>query len=252
MRHKHYRIRFCSRPTQWIQDGRQPAGHDPAPGGRRCGATASVPLCSDDDWVSKCPSGCRLQGLISQAEREVERKLRKVCTRAKLYQDAAAKSTSAMTQIYSHNRRVLANRHQSELKFLERAEGLTRNLTALRRRTSRLSLRLEELSASVQKQMEDVYRTEVDVDMKLRACSGSCRSALPFSVDHLGYRALMDEVEQVELSQRRKAAPPPSDVPGVRLQPVDRSRPAVQREMLNRFEDVEQNRVVLEVLHPDS
>ncbi|KAK9525115.1 hypothetical protein VZT92_017449 [Zoarces viviparus] len=260
-----WRDGFCSRLKQQNQDGRQPSGHRQTHRKQRCRATADVPLCSDDDSVSKCPSGCRLQGLISQTENKVERSLRKVCKTAKMYEDAAEKSMTAMTHIYSHNRRVIVNRHVSELQLVEHSEGLARNLTSLRRRSSRLSLQLQQLSASVQKQMEETYRTEVDIDMKLRACYGSCRLVLPFSVDHFIYQTLRADVEQLDetLSRRRKAAPPPRDVPRMKLQPVDvgpapppeyRTIPAVRRELLTQFEDIGQNRVVveelLEALHP--
>jgi len=49
----------------------------------------------------------------------------------------------------------------SELKLAERAEVLRRNLTVLRRTTTRLTTRLEELREHAQKLMEDVDRTEV-------------------------------------------------------------------------------------------
>ncbi|XP_068569221.1 fibrinogen alpha chain [Cebidichthys violaceus] len=206
-----------------------------------------------------------LQGLISQTDSKVERKLRKACKAAKMYEDAAEKSMTAMTHIYSHNRRIIVNRYTSELRLVEHAEGLRSNLTSLRRRSSRLSLQLEELSTDVQRQMEDMYRTEVDIDMKLRACSGSCRLVLPLSVDHLSYQTLRADVDQVDetLSRRRKAAPPPKDIPRMKLQPVDvgpapspeyRTIPTVRRELLTQFEDIGQNRVVveelLEALHP--
>ncbi|XP_056299419.1 uncharacterized protein LOC130212247 isoform X2 [Pseudoliparis swirei] len=146
----------------------------------------------------------------------------------------------------------------SELKLAERAEVLRRNLTVLRRTTTRLTTRLEELREHAQKLMEDVDRTELDVAMTMRPCSGSCRSVLPFSVGRPG----TEEEEWEELSRRRKAAPPPGGVPRVRLQhvvvgqappPDYRTIPAVRRELLTRFEDIKQNRVVLvEVLHPES
>ncbi|XP_059210266.1 uncharacterized protein LOC131989101 [Centropristis striata] len=126
---------------------------------------------------------------------------------------------------------------------------------SLRDRSSRLSLRLEELKSNVHKQMEELYRTEVHIDMQLRACSGSCRSAFPFAVDHLGFETLHADLQQMD--RRRKSAPPPEDVPHVTLQPVDispppppeyRTIPTVRRELLTQFEDIGQNRVVLEEL----
>ncbi|XP_034533028.1 fibrinogen alpha chain [Notolabrus celidotus] len=98
----------------------------------QCRAKSDVPMCSDDDWVSKCPSGCRLQGLISQMESEMEMKLRKVCKMGKMYEDAAESSMKAMTHIYNHNRRAIVNRYMLDLKFVDRAEGLGRNLSSLR------------------------------------------------------------------------------------------------------------------------
>lgn len=95
--------------------------------------------------------------------------------------------------------------------------------------------------------------------MKLRACHGSCRLVLPFSVDHPSYQALQLDMEAMDktLNQRRKAATPPEDIPHIKLQPVDvgpapsaeyKTIPTVQRELLTQFEDIGQIQVVLEEL----
>ncbi|XP_073331502.1 fibrinogen alpha chain [Pagrus major] len=247
----------CVRLKQQHQDGKQPRRKTYKK--QQCRGKKDVPLCSDDDWVSKCPSGCRLQGLISKMESEVERKLAKVCETAKTYEDVTEKSMKAMTHIYSYNRRVIVNRYTSELKFVEQAEGLAKNLTSLQKRSFRLSQELDELRRNAQKQLEDLYRTEVDIDMKLRACSGSCRSALPFSVDHQSHQAFRTDMDQMDktLNQRMKAATPLGDIPHIKLQPVDsdlppsseyKTIPTVRRELLTQFEDIEQNEVVLEEL----
>lgn len=99
--------------------------------------------------------------------------------------------------------------------------------------------------------------------MKLRACHGSCRSALPFSIDHPSYQTLQTHMDQMDktVKQRRKAAIPPEDIPHIKLQPVDvdmapsaeyKTIPAVQRELLTQFEDIGQNQVVLEELLKES
>ncbi|XP_074555330.1 fibrinogen alpha chain [Halichoeres trimaculatus] len=223
--------------SQYVQ---QPVSHRRSYRRPQCRAKADVPMCSDDDWVSKCPSGCRLQGLISKMDSEVERKLRKVCKTGMMYEDAAERSMKAMTHIDSHNRRVIVDRYMSDLKFVEQAERLTRNLTSLRNRSSMLSQQLEEMNHRVQKQIEDLYRAEVDIDMKLRACKGSCHSAIPFDVSHPSYEALQNDMEQLDRTfQHRKAAVPPQDIPHLTLQPVDvdqassseyKTIPTVQRE----------------------
>ncbi|XP_060922669.1 fibrinogen alpha chain [Limanda limanda] len=247
------------RLKQQKQHGRQPVRRTQRYRRRRCRAESDVPLCADDDWVSKCPSGCRLQGLISQMERDVERKLLKVCETAKSYEDAAETSMTAVTRIYNSNRRVIVTRYISELKFAEGAEELSRTLTSLRKRSSSLSQRLKELRGAVRKQVEDLYRTEVEIDMTLRTCHGSCRSALPFTVDHASYQTLETDMEQLNkaVHQRHKAVTPPEDTAHVWINTVDMSPapsaeyrriPAVQRELLTQFEDIGQNELGLEEL----
>ncbi|XP_071316034.1 fibrinogen alpha chain [Trachinotus anak] len=196
-------------------------------------------------------------------ESEVERELWKVCKTAKMYEDAAEKSMTVMTHIYKSNRRVIVNRYMTELRFVEYAEELSRNLTLLRKRSSSLTQQLKELRSYVQKQIEDLYRTEVDIDMTLRACHGSCQSALPFTVNHPSYQMLQTDMDQrtKTLNQRSKATTPPKDIPHVTLQPVDvgpapsaeyKTIPTVQRELLTQFEDIEQNQLALEELLEDS
>ncbi|XP_039887362.1 fibrinogen alpha chain isoform X2 [Simochromis diagramma] len=226
---------------------------------QQCEAKLETPLCLDDDWFSKCPSGCRLQGLISQMENKVERKLRKVCKTAEMYEDATEKSMTTMTHIYNFNRRVIINRYMFTLKFVEQAEELGRNFTTLQKRSTSLSQQIKKLISKLQKQTEELYRTEVDIDMKLRACRGSCQSVLPFGIDHPDYHILRTHMEDMDktLNRRAKAPLPPAGIPHIKLQPIDivpepaegyKTIPTVQKELLTQFEDIEQNQIILEEL----
>ncbi|KAM7366630.1 hypothetical protein PAMP_016051 [Pampus punctatissimus] len=196
-------------------------------------------------------------------ESDVEKKLRNMCKAAKMYEDTAEKSMTEVTHIYNYNRRVLVYRYVSELEFAEYAEGLARNLTSLRKRSARLSQQLKKIHSNVQEQIEELYRTEVDIDMKLRACHGSCRSALLFSVNHPSYETLQAHMDQLDktVNQRRKVATLSEVLPHIKLQPVDvglassaeyKTIPMVQKELLTQFEDIGQNRVVLEELLKES
>uniref|UniRef100_A0A3Q1F3U9 Fibrinogen alpha chain n=1 Tax=Acanthochromis polyacanthus TaxID=80966 RepID=A0A3Q1F3U9_9TELE len=238
----------CLRLNRQNQDGRQSIRR------QQCGATPDVPMCSDDDWISKCPSGCRLQGLIQQTGDTVDRKLWTVCRAAKTMEDATEKSMKAAASVYSSQRLLVVSRYMSELKFTKLAEDLSGNVTTLRKRSTQLSRQLEELSVDVRKQIEDLYRAEVDIDMKLRSCHGSCRSVPPFKVDHSSYETLRADMDET-LGRRNKATRPPEDVPHIKLQPVDagvassagyKSIPTVERELLTPFKDIEQNRLTME------
>ncbi|XP_010753146.3 uncharacterized protein LOC104938450 [Larimichthys crocea] len=211
--------RVCARLMLQSELGQKPSSHNQMYRKQCCRAKSDVALCSDDDWVSKCPSGCRLKGLMSQMESEVERKVKKVCKKAMMYEDALEKSMMTMTDFYNKNRRDIVGRYMFELKFAENAERLTKNFTALQNRSSKLSRQFDELLRKAQKQMEELYRTEVDIDMKLRACYGSCQSALPFSMDDPSYQTLQSDIDQMDKTLKRKAAPP-EDLPHIKLQHV--------------------------------
>ncbi|XP_058481574.1 fibrinogen alpha chain [Solea solea] len=196
-------------------------------------------------------------------EVNVEMRLSKACETARMFEDAAEKSMTAMTHIYNTNRRVIVNRYMSELTFVEDARALAKNLTALRKRSAALSQRLTELRSNVQKQVEELYRTEVDVDMNLRACRGSCHSALPFTVGHRSYRAIQTDMDHIKQTvvRRSKTSTPPEDIARITLRPVDvgpvpspqyKTIPTVQRELLTQFEDIGQNQLVVEELLEDT
>ncbi|XP_032439319.1 fibrinogen alpha chain [Xiphophorus hellerii] len=246
----------CQRFKQQKQDGRRSASGTNMYRMQRCSTGSHLSLCSDDDWVSKCPSGCRLQGLMSEMESDVEKKLQMFCQKSSVYEIAMEKSMAEMTHIYNSNRRAMVNRYISELKFVESADKLGKNLRELRQRSRFLAQKIKELSDHVRKQVEELYRTEVDVDMKLRTCQGTCRVALMFSVDHHGYQTLQTDLRLMDktMKQKTKPAKPPQNIPRVTLQPANvgppppaeyKTIPTVQKELLTQFEDIEQNRVVL-------
>lgn len=99
-------------------------------------------------------------------------------------------------------------------------------------------------------------RLQVEVDVQLRACSGSCKLVFPFSVDHHSFQTLQTDLRPRDETphQRRTVVSPPEDVPHMKLQTVDehptspeyKSIPTVRRELLTQFEDIPQNRVFLE------
>lgn len=100
---------------------------------------------------------------------------------------------------------------------------------------------------------------QVDLDMKLRTCQGSCQLVLPFSVDHQGYRLLQMDLNLMDktIRQKNKAAAPRANTPQINLEPVDvglvlstayRTIPTARRELLTQFEDIGMNRFVMELI----
>ncbi|KAJ8008507.1 hypothetical protein DPEC_G00105600 [Dallia pectoralis] len=215
-------------------------------------------LCSDDQWESKCPSGCRLLGLIEERERQTEDRMRNICQRKLKYEDKSTTSMLTTKHIYYTNRKTIVQTYVSEVRYVELAERLAQNITLLRNRLNVLSQKLKEQQIHVKKQIQDIYRQEVDVDIKLRACQGSCKRTFAFHIDHRGYQLLQDQITIFDTTSSQK--PPANDIPKIKLRPVKvgpppsigyKTIPIVQKELLTQFEDIEQNQVILEeVLEP--
>ncbi|XP_036814250.1 uncharacterized protein LOC110536442 isoform X2 [Oncorhynchus mykiss] len=222
----------------------------------RCPDRPEHPLCSDHQWESRCPSGCRLQGLMEQTERQTRGRLRDICERRQRYEDAATVSMVTTKHIYYINRKAIVKTHMSELRYVEFAEGLAMNLTSLRKRSAALLRKLKEQRSHVQKQLEDMYRQEVDVEIKLRSCQGSCNRSIAFHIDHNSYRSLANQMTLFSnTAKHRKSSLLNKDIAKIKLQPVAvgpppstdyKTIPMVQKELLTQFEDLEQNHVVLE------
>nr|XP_049617841.1 fibrinogen alpha chain [Syngnathus scovelli] len=185
---------------------------------------------------------------------EMDRKLDGFCKNAKTLENTFEEFTAKVVNVYRHHRKALVFQHVSELKFVQDAAELAKNLTLLRQRSWRLQQRMDELNERVQQQVEELWRAEVDVDMKLRACRGSCRVALPFSIDHDTYRTLQGDAAQFD-HRRSKQASPPRDIPQIKLRPVlvgpppskeYKQIPIVRSELLTQFEDIGQNQLFVE------
>lgn len=59
---------------------------------------------------SKCPSGCRVQGLILQRDRETNRNLKEVCQKAERYEKMVQTSTRLLTDVCTEHLQVMVNR----------------------------------------------------------------------------------------------------------------------------------------------
>ncbi|XP_072315505.1 fibrinogen alpha chain [Eucyclogobius newberryi] len=242
------------------QNGRRSPGR--ADGTRkRCGGGTPPPMCSDHDWVSRCPSGCRIQGLILEHESKVENKLRNVCKTAKTYEDAAERSMSATARVYHRGREHIVNTAALQATFGEGAEDLTKNLTSLRKRSERLDLRMAELEERVQEQLQELLRAEVEVDVRLRSCLGSCRSGSSFAVSLEDHAALRSQTEQMHRRQRKSDTAKPKRIPQIRATPVDfgpepspvyKTIRTVLDEGLNLFEDLRPKRLELDDTYDSS
>ncbi|XP_043104941.1 fibrinogen alpha chain-like isoform X2 [Puntigrus tetrazona] len=159
--------------------------------------TKEWPMCTDDDWGTKCPSGCRVQGLMDKADHDIVKKIEKIRSLLdegrKLHRSADQVSKST----YTYLRERLTSSSGNDNRYATLAEQLRQRITDIKIKIDRQLRLLDALKSQVKDQVVVMQRLEVDIDIKLRTCKGSCASYSEFSVDKESYAALDKQMDQL-------------------------------------------------------
>ncbi|NP_001181918.1 fibrinogen alpha chain precursor [Danio rerio] len=159
--------------------------------------TKEWPGCTDDDWGSKCPSGCRVQGLMDKADHDLLKKIEKIrrllVEGQKLYRSADEVSKTT----YTYLREKLTSNSGYDNRYMSLAEQLRQRITDIKIKIDRQLRLLDALKSQVKDQVVVMQRLEVDIDIKLRTCKGSCASYSEFSVDRESYVTLDKQMDNL-------------------------------------------------------
>ncbi|XP_035281990.1 fibrinogen alpha chain [Anguilla anguilla] len=163
-----------------------------------CATEKEWPACTDDDWGPKCPSGCRIQGLLDQADRHLVNKIDKI--RKFLEENRRHyRSTDQVTkQTYDFLRDRLVTDSGNDNKYMGLAEQLRTRIASIKVKIEAQLRLLQALKGRVLNQVKEMKRLEVDIDIKLRSCKGSCASYTEYSVDRDSYITLDKQLAQLE------------------------------------------------------
>ncbi|XP_048827049.1 fibrinogen alpha chain isoform X2 [Brienomyrus brachyistius] len=211
------------------------------------------PLCSDHEWSDRCPSGCRMRGLIDDAQRIFQERLKRVCARMGEDRHEISKSMIVTKQLYADQRKPIVRHYVAEMEYLELFAQLRSNLTSLRRRAVELAERLRAQYGLVQRQVTEARKAEVDVDIKIRSCHGSCGGAIMYHANVESYQSLDRELSLFDRTSIQEKRPSRTLA---RRQMKSRSKnpaftsygnlPLERQEFINQFEDIEQYQLALE------
>ncbi|XP_017313407.1 fibrinogen alpha chain [Ictalurus punctatus] len=177
---------------------RGPRPNEPGFKADKCATEKEWPVCLDDEWGRKCPSGCRIQGLLDQTDHEILNKIEKI---RKLLDEG--KKLHRSTDLESKNtynflRERLVSSAGNDNRYTTLAEQLRQRIVELKIKIDRQLRVLEALKAQIKTQFISVQRLEVDIDIKLRSCKGSCASSVNFSVDKEGYESLEKQLDRLD------------------------------------------------------
>uniref|UniRef100_A0A8C3X1V0 Fibrinogen alpha chain n=1 Tax=Catagonus wagneri TaxID=51154 RepID=A0A8C3X1V0_9CETA len=155
------------------------------------------PFCADEDWNSKCPSGCRMKGLIDEVNQDFTNRINKLKNSLFDYQKNNKDSNTLTRNIIEILRGDFANANNNDNIYSQVSEELRSRIEILRRKVLEQVQHIHLLQKNVRDQLIEMKRLEVDIDIKIRSCKGSCSRALEHKVDLKDYENQQKQLEQV-------------------------------------------------------
>ncbi|KAF0877649.1 FIBA protein, partial [Crocuta crocuta] len=155
------------------------------------------PFCADEDWNYRCPSGCRMKGLIDEVNQDFTNRINKLKNSLFDYQKNNKDSSSVTTNIMELVRGDFATSNNNDNTFSQVSEDLRSRIEILKRKVIEQVQQIQLLQKNVRDQLIDMKRLEVDIDIKIRSCQGSCSRALERRTDLKYYEDQQKQLEQV-------------------------------------------------------
>ncbi|NXM60849.1 FIBA protein, partial [Illadopsis cleaveri] len=218
-----------------------------------CQSEKSWPICADDNWGTKCPSGCRMQGLIDEKDQEYSHRIDKIKKLLSDNQSNYKKSNQIIEETVNALKPNLDSAQELDETYGRLSGELRRRIVTLKQRVVTQVNRIKALQSSIQEQVVEMKRLEVDIDIKIRACKGTCARSFDYKVDkesydniqkqlaHANSINLHPELQTTTLSTLKMRPLKDSNVPD-----HFKHKPLPEMHALNIINDIKQMEMVLE------
>ncbi|XP_048400378.2 fibrinogen alpha chain-like [Stegostoma tigrinum] len=171
-----------TRTTVLQPRGPRPVGAREESRSRQC-LEQAWPICTDEDWGPKCPSGCRMQGLIDTQNQQNENRIREIRRMLDMYSKTFQNTHITVTEAINRIRQTLNGIGRFGNTYHELVDRLNIRLINLQKRVDDQIARVNTIKNNIIEQYNEISRLEVDIDIKIRACKGSCAQSFVYSID---------------------------------------------------------------------
>ncbi|NXI61718.1 FIBA protein, partial [Anseranas semipalmata] len=224
-----------------------------------CKYEKNWPICADDDWGTKCPSGCRIQGLIDDTDQDNSHRIDKIRQLLADNQNNYKKSNRIIVETINVLKPGLEGAQQLDENYGHVSAELRRRIVTLKQRVVTQVNRIKALQSSIQEQVLEMKRLEVDIDIKIRACKGSCSRGFDYQVDKESYDNIQKQLTQAS-SINMHPDLQTTTLSTLKMRPLKDSnvpehfklKPLPEMQALNVFNNIRQMQVVLERPETDS
>ncbi|KFZ54735.1 Fibrinogen alpha chain, partial [Antrostomus carolinensis] len=224
-----------------------------------CQYEKNWPICADDDWGIKCPSGCRMQGLIDEADQDYSHRIDKIRKLLAENQNNYKKSNRIIVETINVLKPNLDSAQQIDEAYGHVSGELRRRIVTLKQRVVTQVNRIKALQSSIQEQVLEMKRLEVDIDIKIRACKGSCARSFNYQVDKESYDNIQKQLTQAN-SINLHPELQPTTLSTLKMRPLKDSnvpehfkhKPQPEMQALNIINNIRQMQAVLERAETDA
>ncbi|VTJ82916.1 Hypothetical predicted protein [Marmota monax] len=210
------------------------------------------PFCADEDWNQKCPSGCRMKGLIDEVNQDFTNRINKLKNSLFDYQKNNKDSNTLTRNIMELLRGDFANANNHDNTYNQVSEDLRSRIEILKRKVIEKVQQIQLLQNNVRAQLIDMKRLEVDIDIKIRSCQGSCSRSVSREIDLRDYENQQRQLEQI-ISQNLLPSADRQYLPLIKMTPVPDLIPGHYKSQLQKappewkaLTEMQQMRMVLE------
>ncbi|NXO13404.1 FIBA protein, partial [Oriolus oriolus] len=218
-----------------------------------CHFEKSWPICADDDWGTKCPSGCRMQGLIDEKDQDFSQRIDKIKKLLSDNQNNYKRSNQIIVETVNVLKPNLDSAQQLDETYGRLSGELRRRIVTLKQRVVTQVNRIKALQSSIQEQVVEMKRLEVDIDIKIRACKGTCARGFDYKVDKESYDNIQKQLTQAN-SINLHPELQTTTLSTLKMRPLKDSnvpdhfkhKPLPEMQALNIINNIKQMEVVLE------
>lgn len=138
-----------------------------------------------------------MKGLIDETNQDFTNRINKLKNSLFDFQKNNKDSNSLTRNIMEYLRGDFANANNFDNTFGQVSEDLRLRIETLKRKVIEKAQQIQVLQKNVRAQLIDMKRLEVDIDIKIRSCKGSCSRAVNREVNLQDYEGQQKQLEQV-------------------------------------------------------
>ncbi|GCC19447.1 uncharacterized protein [Chiloscyllium punctatum] len=187
---------LCSIGLTWTEQALKPRGPRPEVDENQMKSRhysgSSSPLCTDEEWGPKCPSGCRILGSIESWSRKNNDRIEKFRQYKNEYSRIFWDTQVTVIETANRMKKIVEQIGKIEDSCQEEMNPLNYKLIDLQKKVDEHIARENILKNNIIEQYKEISRLEVDIDIKLRACKGSCAKSFTYTID----KNLNEEMEK--------------------------------------------------------